>query len=535
MLNLEKFKIIELNGDQNITIDFKGNKKVLIAENGSGKTTIMNIMYYALRNDVNSLQKYDFSKCIIKFENKDEIVFEKNKLKEISSKENLRKVFDKSKISIENISVNVRLFENIGRLFLKNTGYSAFEKFLLNYFDFIVNNSDNKLRSVKKSMYLKNYIYSLFNEHGFNGELFEINRIVDGLSKLNYNDLIGLYYYLREERYIYEIDRRYSANSKNEIFAILKTILSFLLIDNIKDNEKDKEVLSFLRGKLIFLPTYRRIEHESVDLFSEEINLKEGTILSFGVSDVNLLFNKITEKLNNYAISSFNKINNRALNDFISGDHEIDSSLHYWINKDEDYFVKVLQRVGKEIDENNKLKLKEIFKLKHSNDKFLLKLIRKMCEIYDNQSRIESEIIKYIKVCNKYLFNKEFSYDKESLKFKILQKKKDGTFKDIKLSSLSSGEKQILSIFAKLYLVHLPNIDLDKDSTNETSEGYWILFDEPELSLSVEWQEMLLPDIIDSNRCNFLFATTHSPFIFNNESKYYTAHINECVEDLDSE
>lgn len=43
------------------------------------------------------------------------------------------------------------------------------------------------------------------------------------------------------------------------------------------------------------------------------------------------------------------------------------------------------------------------------------------------------------------------------------------------------------------------------------------MFDEPELSLSIEWQKMLLPDIIDSGKCKFLLAVTHSPFIFDND------------------
>src|SRR5690606_7992794 len=109
---------------------------ILIAENGSGKTTIMNIMYYALKNDVNGLQKYDFNKCILKFRGRDEIVFEKNKLEKINNRENLKKIFDKSRNS-EKISTNIRLIENIGQLFFKKIGYSAFEKFLFEYFNFI--------------------------------------------------------------------------------------------------------------------------------------------------------------------------------------------------------------------------------------------------------------------------------------------------------------------------------------------------------------------------------------------------------------
>ena len=72
--------------------------------------------------------------------------------------------------------------------------------------------------------------------------------------------------------------------------------------------------------------------------------------------------------------------------------------------------------------------------------------------------------------------------------------------KTINIHKLSSGEKQILSLFANLYL--------------SERNDFAIFFDEPELSLSIEWQKMLLKDIIDSKKCKFLFATTHSPFIF---------------------
>jgi predicted ATP-binding protein involved in virulence len=71
------------------------------------------------------------------------------------------------------------------------------------------------------------------------------------------------------------------------------------------------------------------------------------------------------------------------------------------------------------------------------------------------------------------------------------------------LDKLSSGEKQIISIFSRLYL--------------EDSSPVAILFDEPELSLSMEWQRKLLQDIVDSDKCIFLLAATHSPFIFDND------------------
>ena len=68
---------------------------------------------------------------------------------------------------------------------------------------------------------------------------------------------------------------------------------------------------------------------------------------------------------------------------------------------------------------------------------------------------------------------------------------------------LSSGEKQIVSLFSKLYL--------------ESAKKCILLIDEPELSISMKWQKMLLPDIMRSGNCRLLLTVTHSPFIFDNE------------------
>jgi len=76
----------------------------------------------------------------------------------------------------------------------------------------------------------------------------------------------------------------------------------------------------------------------------------------------------------------------------------------------------------------------------------------------------------------------------------------------IEFEQLSSGEKQIVSLFSKLIL--------------EKGKDFFVLFDEPELSLSVEWQKLLLPDVIGSGSCAMLLAMTHSPFIISKMTDY---------------
>lgn len=103
---------------------------------------------------------------------------------------------------------------------------------------------------------------------------------------------------------------------------------------------------------------------------------------------------------------------------------------------------------------------------------------------------------------------KKFEYNESSVEVRIVNIK---TGDNINIDNLSSGEKQIISIFAKLYL----------DTENETI----ILIDEPELSLSINWQSMLIPDIVNTNRCRKLVAVTHSPYIFDNKYEAFTKSI----------
>jgi len=44
-----------------------------------------------------------------------------------------------------------------------------------------------------------------------------------------------------------------------------------------------------------------------------------------------------------------------------------------------------------------------------------------------------------------------------------------------------------------------------------------VLIDEPELSLSLDWQRQILPDVLKAPTCQQVIAITHSPFIFDNE------------------
>ena len=82
-MRLESFEIIGLNSDQNIKINFVNNRKILIAENGSGKTTILNMLYYCLKYDLNKLNKFLFDECRLVFNPSNQLIIKKSELNKI--------------------------------------------------------------------------------------------------------------------------------------------------------------------------------------------------------------------------------------------------------------------------------------------------------------------------------------------------------------------------------------------------------------------------------------------------------------------
>ncbi|WP_441256433.1 AAA family ATPase [Bradyrhizobium sp. 482_C4_N1_1] len=85
----------------------------------------------------------------------------------------------------------------------------------------------------------------------------------------------------------------------------------------------------------------------------------------------------------------------------------------------------------------------------------------------------------------------------------------------IPLNSLSSGEKQMISLFAKLYLYPRDKI---------------ILIDEPELSLSIDWQRQILVDIVQAPLCRQVVAITHSPFVFDNTLEPFARPLTSTID-----
>ena len=274
------------------------------------------------------------------------------------------------------------------------------------------------------------------------------------------------------------------------------------------------KVENLVEEDVLYYPTYRRIEEDmsklGVDM--DRDNVKE-RLIQFGMKDVENRIDKVLETIKSAAINGFAKMTGVLLKQYLNHT-EIDKG----INIDKETLNIALDRIGDEIEKSDKEKIKQIVannEIYKDENQHLFNLIVNLISSYEKQTQHDEKIRKYRDVCNAYLDGKKYIYDESNVKLEIYR---NNYKKPISIQNLSSGEKQVLSIFSKLYL--------------EQQKPCIILFDEPELSLSIKWQGHFLPDIMKSGKCSLLVAVTHSPFIFDNEYDYLAQDMGECIEEV---
>lgn len=453
---IQEFEILGLFGYKDFHITFNNNILILIGENGFGKTTILNAINYTIQG------------CY---------------------KELLSIKFDKIRIVIGN-----ETFE--------------FEYSQLREYYQAINNDDD--RSILVDFLKKNIEPSDF-------ELL-LKRV--------------------------EQDEPLQENLENEIFTQLSDTKLKKEISKYLARERRFGVFASLRKKIksfgykfMYEPTYRRVE---VNLSEEEINERierrrnliygrhfdeenqsyAMKVIKFGMNDVNSLIKKVTNEIRESSLRGFAKVSGEMIRQLINVRPTEDTQP---INLDKDSLKIILDRTGNNLTPEEKDRcIQQIESGKNKKSPYLNYFLRQLYDVYESLKQYDIAIKKFIDVCNKYLVDKKFVYDEGQVDIKIYRCL-DGVpdindAKVVNLEQLSSGEKQIVSIFAQTYL--------------RFDNKFVMFLDEPELSLSIYWQENILQDILDSNRCAFLMVVTHSPFIFRNSLVKYTVGLQEFIKPI---
>ena len=453
---IKKFKITGLFGFRNVDINFENNVKILIGENGFGKTTVLNSLYYILNKKYTKLSNIEFETMELNFQNEEKIQFTKFELE--------------------------------------------------SYINYIESNNNNRRMPLSVLKHLETLDLSEF----INNDDIHEEKIIDFIKNSEIRHFAPMQIMVRE------------------ISKYIKDYPSFDVFDRL---EKIRNTLNF---SILYLPTYRRVEEDLKNLGSfkeriihrndgrsyyreleEDLEVTDDTLIHFGMEDVRKKIITVEQEIEKSTITGFSKLTGQMLSLFLNGFRKIqDSEIE---ELDENTIKIILHRVGDNIPQKDKdgiLKLlKDKAKLKEKKD--LVSFIFKLIDIYNEHKHLDDKIKNFRDVCNEYLVDKQFRYDESSVDLDIYR---NGTDEKVEINKLSSGEKQIISIFSKIYL--------------EKTENLIVLFDEPELSLSLPWQKRLLPDIMNSEKCKFLLAVTHSPFIFQNKLESHAVGINMYMDDI---
>lgn len=458
-MRLTSFKINALHGRLDYTLKFIENRLILVGENGAGKTTVLRILFLFLTSQWSGLSKYDFRSISVTLNGKTITVSKSNLVKNIPDIDRILKrlpppLRDRAQMMLTHTSA-----PDLGEL-----------KYMCDKYGFP--------------------FHVLMREFHSQGSLFEEDSLdTDILKNINF---------LKESM------------SKNQILYLptyrrIEQELSYIFTDVDMDEFKRRQLGQRARN--------RQFQTRDRLIYTE--------LVEFGMNDVKDNIEQKLTYLKEFTRTKLNSLTLAYLGDVL--DKKYDKVDVKEIKEVEDDTVKnILERIDPAIlAKDSKTHLVDTIKIV-KNDAELNEHQKVICHYFSKllsfQQELEKEeqgIRRFCEVCNNYLGDKFLEYISSSFAFKVISKKHS---EDIELSYLSSGEKQIVSLFSHLYL--------------SENARFFVMIDEPELSLSVPWQRKFLQDISSSDLCSGFLAVTHSPFIYENNLEKYAHGLGEFIKDV---
>jgi len=468
--SIEHFEIRGLFGYRNISLSSKYAATILIAKNGAGKTTLLGAMDAFLKCQFARLNELQFTaiECRLRGIN-DPLILHKSDIDEIIKK--------------------------------------------LDDIEFIRIAKQNELDPI-------DLLYFISGEYQ--------------LIKGDFSELLAHPIY----RKIY-IQTTHTRESANTFFSELEGMVGLKnrRLEFIRTTIRK----SFGNVDIVYLPTYRRIElslpeteefqkygrGQSVQskLGLNKRSLQSGEI-QFGLSDISSRLAQLNQDMLIESNQGYREISANIINELIDGAFEREvPSLEERPSQDAlNLFFSRLREGGRFVGPYSDIQIPDFRRIYSTEDipqnsrKFLTYFLGKLNTVMQKTRDIEGLVEEFVKNCNRYLSEQDdsvaipnrpqkalLSSDKKVL---TLNRRNLGVSvtnvdanRKIPLDALSSGEKQMISLFARLYLYPKKKI---------------LLIDEPELSLSIDWQRKILVDIVSANSCQQVIAITHSPFIFDN-------------------
>jgi ABC-type cobalamin/Fe3+-siderophores transport system ATPase subunit len=464
---LTRFRIEGLHGAHtDIDIPIEDNCLILVGENGTGKSTVANMLYYCLTQQWERLAEYRFSSV---------------------------------QVSAEGETVTLR-HEDITRLAEGQDGIIS--RRLLGHYP---------SSAVRRAL-------AVLEDEAFARSNFDSpRRMIERLS-----DVAGIPTELAQHL-IFDL---HTAGTEKVKKAVLQDLA---------------KLESWAFGQFLYLPTYRRIEQDLKSIFRGikiEENLQEYRdrirkrksstfieLIEFGMQDVERTLQLRMAQTKENVRTGLSTLTGTYLREVIRGLQD-NPDISVLRSIDPTGFQSMFARIDEAIlpSEDKKLLQAKIAQIAEGytlgpDDRVIAHFLSKLVALYNQQQDNESDVRDFVRLCNAYLSGKQFVYDDLKYEIYITQTSRDSGVKKegerLELKALSSGEKQIVSLFSHIYL--------------SGEKRVFVVIDEPELSLSVPWQQRFLPDVMKTGRCTGIIAVTHSPFIWENDLEKYVKSLAEFI------
>ena len=585
-------KINKLFGKYDNEIDLSSRGIIFIGENGVGKTTIMKIIQNLMNYNFSELIKYDFESIDIEVSLQDgKMLHETIRYADLlPTDEEIRNLIKNSKLFEEDYrdewhtySFNLDKEDKIEAVnsdypnddwndddekadFWDDT-YDQEEYYNGNFYvlseelinDIIKKNElNNIIRKIIKNeeftnLYYKTYIDSLKKEKDY----YYINDYIGFYSKIDerLKDIVSMI-----KEYIEKIlssNKSVHFENRKDIIKILKIIKGNKnkyvdILDMTKIYTFDNKLLSssLITNKLLEWKAAIPNKTYKLKLFKETVDTFLGRVYEYFENMEKSIYEEVLQEIDGRRYKDIDEDNfinsSKDISELNSNTIEINSIInHYYYNED---FIAQINSVAlayyvvannKEWQLNNKKEATaDMTLIKDRFIKYIRPVLLKngpfdiewgaensigsidenrvFCDFYAKEwNSFEENVNPKIKtlqeLLNKYMMNK----DVEVTPMGLLVKSKDDNHV-IPLNSLSSGEKKLLIIFLHCLF----------------NEDVPILIDEPEISLSIIWQENLLPDLLEKTNIKQVIVATHSSAVISDSSldKYIIPLPNSVVD-----
>ena len=476
MIKFTKIEVTGLFGESDVCIPITDNRVILVGYNGIGKSTILNIFYFFISQQWHKLCDQEFFSVSLSLEIETPGF----------SAEGRDPAVEEKKIEILRTQLLEYMEGQHERGLEQSFGPQRTQIMLRKTRELLTNRAKELVNNERIFRHSSSYIADI--------EYIQLRLKVSRFHAI-------------------ELVRNIQRTSQPE----------FVFIETQNVRQIEKFLFENLGGRILYLPTYRRIEKDIKTVFPEfeeefqrkivarRHNYLETDIfielVQFGMDDVKENLTNRLEKIKAYALYTINGLTITYLRDVIRDEAKLYEGIAP-SQISEDAIDLVFSKVGSEIlnkEDKNKIK-KVVGKIDRGdelseNEKYVAHYVDYLIDVGKKIFEKERHVTRFIDTCNSYLFGKSFVFDNVLYKVSVIHE----SGRPVEMEELSSGEKQVVSLFSHLLLE--PNV------------LNYIVIDEPELSLSVEWQQRLLTDISELSNCSLICAATHSPFIFQNRLK----------------